>query len=192
MMSVMAYVLVGSPLKLDFAAMSREQLKEYRARFESIAGDRVEALKAEVRATSGYEHWQADLSLRSLDLLATWMASNVEITPETIGTTKPIALSGNVVDVSAEELTPRSYSIATDVGFYLLFVTLNGNKALYLHQDIKTQRHVEYGHVVVAGFPKNLVMNPIRITTNICYRIVQGEEDAHALRQTYEKWQSMK
>lgn len=184
----MTYRLIASPLKLGFRGMSRAELKEYRARFEGIADERIEALTAEVRATPGYERWQPDRTPGSLDLLGKWMAAQVSLAPETVGTTTPVMLAGRMVDVQADDMNTRSYSIATDVGFYVTAVALNHNKTLRLDQLLKPKNDFDYGHMVVTGDAKSIPTNPLRMTTVVCHRIADGKRDGTALRQAFDHW----
>jgi hypothetical protein len=70
-----------------------------------------------VRETPGFESWQPDCTPASLDALGQWFAEQVETRSRTQGERQ--AINDRLVfqmDIPAEELTNRTFSLAMDIG----------------------------------------------------------------------------
>lgn len=72
------------------------------------------------------------------------------------------------------ELSPRAVSVGIDIGMYFGNRLLEANAALAWKMVVKPKSQMEYGKVCVAGFPRNVVFEPVNIGTNVVRRSVSG------------------
>lgn len=105
--------------------MPKKDLKEYFVWFQNILPQRLNELTNAVQQTPGFEVWHADLTPASLDRLGDWFAAQVETRPRTDAEIREIRdQSPYPIDIPAEDLTNRTFSLAMDVGMYVSQVFL--------------------------------------------------------------------
>ena len=79
----MAYKIIQPPFTLKFREMSKTELKDYFRWFLDTIPERINELANAVSQTRGFETWQPDYTLASLDLLGEWLAAQVETREQT-------------------------------------------------------------------------------------------------------------
>jgi len=188
----MPYAIIQPPFTLKFREMPKPELKSYYAWFMQVLPERVAGLEQAVREAPSHGAWRADLTPDSLIPLGEWFASQVEVRKRTqeeldeikAGLTFPI-------EVSEEELTNRTFSIAMDVGMYFSQVILKNLPGTKWDQLLKNRRDAEYGQPVLMGFGV-VPLNPVRIATVIAYGISSHTKTGANLRAAYDTWARMK
>ena len=122
----MSYAVINPPFTLKFREMSGHDLKDYRKWFLSVICARCAEPQAAVTASPGFESWTADRSPAFLETVGHWLARQVETRPRAADEIARIKERGTFdVDVSGQELTTKTFSIAMEVGVYFA-ETLSG------------------------------------------------------------------
>lgn len=166
--------------------MSQSDLRSYATWFHAAIPARIAELAAVVKSTPGYEDWAPNAEVDSLEVLGRWFEGQVETrkrSPNEIAEIEKTLVFP--VDISADELTNRTFSLAMDIGMYFAQVVLRNIPGTHWDQSFKSRRDAEFGQPVIMGFGK-VPMNPIRILRVIAYKISDGQPAN--LRGLYDRW----
>lgn len=187
----MTYVTIQPPFTLKFREMSKSELKKYFEWFRNILPQRLDGLTRVVRATPGFEEWEADFSPISLELLGAWFAAQVETRARTQGEIHEIEnRSPFSIEVPGYDLTNRTFSIAMDVAMYLSQIFLRSHPALRWDQPFGSKKFIDYGQPVLIGFGA-APFNPVRMLVTLAYGIASKRENGKGLRELYDIWARM-
>jgi len=153
---------------------------------------RIDELANAVRDTPGYETWQPDKTPGSLDALGEWFASQVGKRPRTEEELRELDEQVNggrrfAIEISKEELTNKTYSLAMDIGMYLSQVFLQNHSSLRWTQVFGNKKFIEYGQPVLADFD-NDQFNPVRIMVVLARGLADKTRDGRRLRELYDIW----
>jgi hypothetical protein len=200
----MDYQLIQPPrVPLDFRAMSKQELNEYKAWFLGSIPERIAVLAAAVRATPGYEQWEPDDSPESLDSLGEWFAAHVETRPRTpeemerltrelhsgYDPTDPKTQVVFHIEIADWTLTNRTVSLSMDIGMYMSQVFLKQHPTLKWVQQLGSTRNVYYGELVLRGFYRGKVDHaPYSSMLGLARGLGTGRYTASGLRRTYDSW----
>lgn len=188
----MTYSIIQPPFTLDFQRMLEVQLQAYASWFHEILPHRLEELSKAVRSTTGFEAWQPNLAVESLDSLGVWFAKQVQTrqkTEEEIGVTRMRMLFPT--DIPTEELTNRTFSLAMDIGMYFAQVVQHNLPGTRWDQPLKDKKFADYGQPVLMGFG-SVPLNPVRVVVTAAYGIARKQLDGSRLRGLYDTWASMR
>lgn len=166
--------------------MSKPELKAYNTWFMEVMPERLAELEGAVRASSSFASWHADLSPESLGPLGSWFAENLETrlrTAQELETMKAQLIFP--VDVSAEQLTNRTFSFAMDVGMYVGRVILQNISGTRWNQPLRNERFVDYGQPVIMGV-STVPLNPVRMAVGFAYGIAKKRFSGDRLRAEYD------
>jgi hypothetical protein len=165
----MSYAVIQPPFTLKFREMSDHELGEYRRWFLGTISERLNELQHAVTSSSGLENWLPDRSPSSLDALGHWLAQQVETRPRTADELARVKERGTFdIDVSGDELTNKTFSLAMDVGMYLAETLLQHYPKLEWDQPLDDKKFADFGQMVLRGFGR-VPLNPVRIAVNFCY-----------------------
>ena len=182
----MGYTIIQPPFTLKFREMPKKELEAYRDWFHAIAPERIDELSKSVKTTPGFQSWKSDRSPESLDLLGVWLDGQVELRKQTAEEVEAIKDRLTFpIDVSDEELTNKSFSLAMDVGMYFGEVILTNLPGTRWDQPLKSKSFVDYGQPVIMGFG-TVPLNPVRIMVMTAYGISRDQKSR--LRDLYETW----
>ena len=115
----MSYSIIQPPFTLKFRDMSADELRGYRRWFLEAIPSRVIELQGAVNSDPNFGAWKPDHSRASVEALGLWLSHQVEMRPRT--TEEIDRIKGRAAfdfDVSREELTNRTFSLAMDAGMY--------------------------------------------------------------------------
>ena len=188
---VMAYETIQPPFTLNFREMTKGQLKDYFDWFQEILPQRLDGLEQAVKTTLEFEGWRLDFSPTSLDRLGEWFAEQVETRRRTDD--EILELEDRVsmpMEVSEEDLTNRTFSLAVDVGMYLTQVLLKSHPTLRWDQQFGNKKDVDYGQPVLVRFGP-APFNPVRLTVTLAYGIASEKKSGKGLRDLYDVWVGM-
>lgn len=119
----MSYHIIQPPFTLKFREMPKKELKAYNTWFLSIMQERINELARTVKSSPGFENWIPDHSPSSLELLGIWLARHIEVRSRSNEELERIkALLPFPMDVSNEQLTNKTFSLAIDAGMYFAHV----------------------------------------------------------------------
>ncbi len=186
----MKYKIIQPPF-LNFRERSRKELREYDRWYHTIIQERLALLVECVRATTRFESWEPDHSPESLDRLGYWFEGQVETrfrTQEEIDAI--LARSPYPIDVPAEELTDKTFSLAYDVGFYISQCFIANYQNVKWTQVFGGKSNVDYGKPALAGFG-GMEFEPVRMMIVLAYGISKGTKDGGQLREIYRIWARM-
>jgi len=188
----MAYKIIQPPFTLQFDEMSRKELADYFGWCMGILPARIDELASAVRLTPGHENWQPDKTPASLDALGQWLAGQVEKRPRTEEELRELDERVNggrpyAIEISKEELTNKTYSLAMDTGMYLSQVFLQNHPSLRWTQQFGDRRYVDYGQPVLAEF-NPAPFNPVRISIVLATGLANKTKDGRRLRELYNIW----
>lgn len=187
----MKYSIIEPPFTLQFSQMSKKELKEYAEWFYEILPERISILSDAIKQTQGFENWVADFSQESLDFLGQWFVDQVEVRSRTSGEINAIESKLKFsVDISSEELTDRTFSLAMDIGMYLSQVYLHYFPNLKWSQTFGSKNNADYGQPVLSGFGV-LSFNPVWMMVTFAYGVVSKRKTGKDLRALYEIWRAM-
>lgn len=187
----MTYAIIQPPFTLKFREMPKKELKTYFVWFHDVLPQRVDQLARAVQQTAGYEAWQADFSPASLELLGSWFAAQVETRPRTQEEIQEIASrSSFTINISGENLTNYTFSLAMDVGMYLSLVFMENHSALRWDQLFGSKQNAHYGQPVLMGFGK-VPFNPVWMLVTLAYGVVSKRRNGGSLRELYDIWARM-
>jgi hypothetical protein len=185
---MMNYSIVQPPFSLKFREMSKTELLAYRDWFHSIMAERTAELAKAVKSTAGYENWNADLTPESLGPLGEWFRREVEVRKRSdveVGEIKSQLTFP--IDVPAEELTNKTFSLAMDIGMYFGQVITENLRGTRWDQPLKNPKFADYGQPVIMGFGQ-VSLNPVRIAVTLAYAFAAKEQSGDRLRALYEVW----
>ena len=177
-----SYKILQPPFTLKFWEMSKTELKQYNGWFIGIIPERVRELSRALVQSSTEEDCRLDLTVKSLDCLGAWFATQVEVrrrSPEEV-TSSDSSLN------EAWQLTNRTFSLAMDVGMYLSQVFLHQHPALRWDQPFGNKKFIDYGQPVLVPFEGNVPLNPIRLVVTLAYAIAKKTKTGKGLRDLYE------
>jgi hypothetical protein len=184
-----AYALVKPPFTLHWREMSKQELRDHYTSFLNALPRRIEELEAEVQRSDSFATWRADFSPASLDILGAWFVGQVETRPRTPEELEEIKRGLKIrVKVSNDELTDRTFSLASDVGMYLGRMLEKARPELKWELRMDDKTSVDYGRPVLAGFAKHQAMNPISIAVTLAQGIVRKNRGHERLRDLYNVW----
>jgi hypothetical protein len=184
----MVYQIIQPPFTLQFREMSKQELKDYFQWFLDVLPTRIRELASAVRQTPGFETWQLDGTPASLNALGEWFATQAEAGQRTSEERVEIAnRSAYPIDISNEELTNRTFSLAMDVGMYLAQVLLKNHPSLRWEQPFGSKKFVDYGQPVLVGFGA-APLNPVDIAVTLAYGLVSKRRGGQRLREIYDHW----
>jgi len=184
----MSYQVIQPPFTLNFTEMTKEELQEYFAWFQSILEERVSELSAHVREDSLTSNWEPDHSPSSVEVLGEWLSRHVSTRPRTqqeqeqltAGLSHPIA-------VPDYDLTNESFSLGMDIGIYFGLTLMKNHPSLRWDQDLKNKRFADYGQPIIIGFGA-VPLNPVRIGINFAYGFASKKQASVRVREVYDVW----
>src|SRR5258706_8293696 len=116
----MPYEITHAPKTTEqFRKMSPSQLTEYFHWFLATRQERIDALQSAIRESDRLQYWVADLSIESVSAVGEWFSTQVAFRPRTtleLQELRKESLPG--VELEAQELTDRTFSLAFDAGLY--------------------------------------------------------------------------
>lgn len=188
----MTYSIVQPPFSLKFREMPKAELKAYFKWFAEVLPQRVAELESEIRRSSTHATWHADFSRESLGGLGESFAAEVqtraksgeEILAATTKLTFPI-------EVPAEQLTNRTFSLAMDAGMYFSQVILKNLGGTSWDQALRNERFADYGQPAIMGFG-SVPLNPVRVLVIVAYRVANDKEGEKPLLELYDTWAAMR
>jgi hypothetical protein len=184
----MAYRMIQPPFTLNFREMSARELKDYFQWFCDAIPVRINELARAVKQSPGFESWQPDGLPDSLQVLGNWFVTQVETRPRSTGELQTItARSAIGLNGSSDELTNRTFSLATDVSMYLAGVLLKHHRHLKWHQYLNDKRFADYGQPVLVGLG-DIPLNPVRILVTLAYGIASRKQTGRRLRELHDYW----
>ena len=187
----MSYPTIQPPFTLKFREMPKKELKEYNDWFHKIMPERIQMLIAAVRSTLGYEKWEPDYSPQSLGTLGEWFLKQVETRPRTQEEIEKIqGKSEFPINISGEELTNKTFSLAMDIGMYVSQVFMNNHPSLQWFQPFGNKKFVDYGQPVLISFGA-APFNPVRMMVTLAYGLVSTSKNGKSLRELYGIWSNL-
>jgi len=185
-----AYRIIQPPFTLRFREMSSADLKAYFRWFGSMIPERIEELGKTINETPATGAWQTDRLPSSLPPLGHWFATHVEIRPRTDQELQEIRANTTLpFDIPNEELTNRTFSLATDAGMYFGEVLIKQCSWLRWEQMMVDRNHADYGQPVIVGLGP-VALNPVRILITLAYAVAAGRQDGSRLSELYQYWLS--
>ena len=184
----MTYTMAEPPFSVGFPSMTKQQLKEFFVWFQDVIPERLDVLIKAVHETPGFESWDPDFSPESLDGLGNWFAGEVETRQRSADEMAAIESTLKFpIEISTDELTLRTFSIALDIGIYLSQVFMKNYPNLEWFVDLRNKRHADYGRPALKGF-RVCQFNPVRVAIVIAYGLADKSKDGSRLRDLYEVW----
>ncbi len=187
-MEQIAYEPIDPPFTLRFWEMSKKELKDYDRWFHDVMPERINELANAVKSSPGFEGWKPDYTPTSLNALGGWFATQVDTRPRAQDEIGEMAAK-SVVSKSDWDLTNRTISLAMDIAMYLSQVLLRNHPSLRWDQQFGSKKYVDYGQPVLAGFPDDIPMNPVRVITSLAYGLAKKTSTAKRLREIYDSVQ---
>lgn len=185
------YQIIQPPFTLVFREMPKKELKDYKEWFLRSIPERIQILTSAVKSTPGYEKWEADYSPKSLESLGEWFHAQVDTRSRTQEEIDNIhSRSSFRIDVSDQELTNKTFSLAMDIGMYLSQVFLKNHASLEWSQPFGGKKFVDYGQPVLLGFGK-VPFNPVRMMVTQAYGLVSKNKTGRNLRGLYDYWSKL-
>ncbi|HZO46464.1 MAG TPA: hypothetical protein VFB68_11255 [Xanthobacteraceae bacterium] len=170
--------------------MSKDELNKYFEWFIKIIPHRIDELANAVRRSTPLGSWEPDLAPASLESLGSWFGAQIEQRPRTDEEVEQIkSRSAYAFDVSGQELTNQTLSLAMDVGMYLSQVLLESHPALRWMLPLDNKKFADYGQPVLIGFGA-VPLNPVRIAVMLAYGIARGTQTGSRLRELHDYWSS--
>lgn len=187
----MTYATIQPPFTLKFREMPKKELKDYFAWFQNILPQRLDELTHAVKQTPGFETWKADFTPASLDRLGEWFAEQVETRSRTGAEIQEVRSRSSIpIEISEEELTNRTFSLAVDTAMYFSQVFLRNHSALQWDQRFGNRKDADYGQPVLVGFGP-VPLNPVRLLVTLAYGVVSERKTGKSLRELYDIWAKM-
>jgi hypothetical protein len=166
---MLSYEILRPPFTLDFRNMSKDELRRYRDWFLATIPERVRQLERVVRGSPGFESWDADSSLGSLDALGEWYLAQVDRRPHTKDELERLRRQlPDWIDLPLDELTNRTFSLAFDVAAYFTQVLLHNIPDLRWEQNRRAKMSADYGQPVLVGAGP-VPLNAVRIMITLAY-----------------------
>ena len=184
----MTYATIQPPFTLKFREMPKEALKRYFQWFLKVIPERIGELSGEVQRSPRFDSWRSDYAPDSLGVLGYWFADQVETRPRTEQEIREIKNRGPyVVEVGANELTNRTFSLAIDVGMYFGEVLLRNYPSLRWRQYLDDKAYADYGQPVIVEFLCG-PLNPVRISISFAYGVARKQRTGERLREIHDYW----
>ena len=184
----MAYSIIQPPFTLKFSEMSKQELKEYAAWYQSSIPKRLSELEAAVKQTPRFEAWTGNFRPESLDQLGEWFAKQVDVRSRTDEEIEEIAERLSFpIELPDEELTNKTFSVAMDVGMYLAKSLKESHPHLEWQQFFGNKKSVDYGQPVLADFGP-VAFNPTQIAVTTAYAIADRKQTGKRLREIFDYW----
>jgi hypothetical protein len=175
--------------RLNYVDVPKKELREFFRRFQSGLVTRTQILAGLVNADERFTFWTPDLTAASLEPLGAWFMSNVQSRPCTEAEKFDMAAKvPYAIDVPTSTLTDQTYSVAADVGIYFARILMRLHPHLQWQLPLGSKKFVDYGQPVLEGFPSGVLLNPVRIATNVAYGAAAGKPSASKLRELVEVW----
>lgn len=186
----MTYSIIQPPFTLQFRDMARKDLVAYAAWLRDSAPRRIAELTRAVKATSGHEGWEPDMTPESLEDLGRWFEGQVET--RRMSDADVDDARGKLtfpVDLCDQELTNRTFSLAMDIGIYFAEVVLKNLPGTRWDQPLGNKKFADYGQPVILGFG-TVPLNPVRVVVTNAYRAAQKERVE--FRKLFDTWARMR
>lgn len=188
------YKIISPPFTLEFRNMSKKELVDYYNWYMNSIPERINILIKYVKSTPGYENWEPDYTPHSLNLSGKWFAEQVETRKRTYEEKEEIYSQGpewfKTVDISDDELTNKTFSLAIDIGMYVSQVFLKNNPSLGWKHIIKGRKDfIDYGQPVLEGFEFDVYFNPVDMMVTLAYSLEDKSSGPDGLREIYDIWQ---
>jgi hypothetical protein len=184
----MSYSSIQPPSTLKFRDMSADELKGYRRWFLETIPSRVIELESAVNSDPDFGAWKPDHSRASIEALGLWLSRQAETRPRSAEEVDRIkGRSAFDFDVSKEELTNRTFSLAIDAGMYFGEALRSHYRHLKWDQPLKDKKFADFGQMVLLGFGR-ATLNPVRIVVTFCYGIAGGNQTAKRFDEAYGYW----
>jgi hypothetical protein len=181
-----SYRTIQPPFTLRYREMSKPDLRAYYDWFMQVRPERIAELEAAVREAPSHSAWAADGSRGSLSLLGQWFVGQGETRPRTPEEIKAIRLQSSFpIDIPANELTNRTFSLAIDIGMYLGKVVETNVAGVSWDQPLKDKKFVDYGQPVIVGLGP-VPFNPVRVVITTAYGIADKQYTGEALLEVYD------
>ncbi len=187
------YTIANPPTSFDFPSLRKKDLDLYYSWFMASMDERITGLSTIVRSTVGFENWSPDYSPDSLKALGKWFQVQIETRRRTTDEINAIYDNSpdwfRAVDVEANELTNKTFSIAMDVGMYFGQVVIRScTGARWCQHATGTKRDVNFGHVVIRTPTCKVELNPVQLMIVLAYSWAANEHDADRLSHLYYIW----
>ena len=184
----MTYEIIQPPFELSFRGRSEKDLVAYREWFHAVMPARTAELRKAVKGTRGFESWEPYLTPDPLGPLGEWFRGQVHTRKQTDEEMREMRTRLTLpIDVSDEELTTRTFSLAMDIGMYFGQVIVKTLPGTRWGQPVKNPNFADYGQPVIMGFG-TVPLNPVRIAVTIGYAFAANERSGAELRATYDVW----
>ena len=184
----MTYKIIQPPFTLKFREMSKKELKDYFQWFLGMIPNRINELTIAVRQVPESAVWQPNKTPASLDVLGNWLFTQVKTRQQTEEELQKIK-DGLVfpMEISGEELTNRTFSLAIDAGMYLSQVFLQNYPSLRWNQEFGNKKFIDYGQPVLIEFGP-APFNPVRMMVTLAYGLSDKTWNGRQLREIYDYW----
>jgi hypothetical protein len=186
-------VIDDLPIGFNFNNRSENELKAYKEWFIRNKEKRLEELAKAVTADDGVsKDLKLDFSEESLIELGRWLKDNVSIeklSPEAYDRKRKSVPS--YIDINDWDLTVRTYSLLVDIGIYWGEVFIKEFPKLKWTQFIsKIKDDADHGHMVIRGFGKKDVFNPIRVMAMLGLSLADNSQGSERLHQLHLVWKA--
>lgn len=184
----MSYHIIQPPFTLRFTEMTRGELKEYFAWFQSVLQTRIDELATYVQEDPASKDWKPAYSPTSLEALGDWLARHVSTRKRTQEEKDEIeARLSHFIAIPNHDLTNESYSLGFDVGIYFGLTLLKNHPTLQWDQNLKNKKFADYGQPIIVGFGA-VPLNPVRIGLNFAYGFSSKKISSRRIHEVYEAW----
>jgi hypothetical protein len=193
--NIMNYNIIQPPFTLNFREMSKKELKDYYQWFHEVMPLRIEELTRAVTQSLGFEGWQPNYAPDSLNLLGEWFALNVTTRKRSTDELQKIKDSLTFpIEISDDELTNQTYSLAMDIGMYIAQVFLRNDSSLKWAHQFGGKRGADYGQPVVVNFSSagTHAFNPVYMMITLAFGLKRKTKTGNRLREIYEIWSKIK
>ncbi len=172
--------------------MPKTELKAYFDWFVSQIPERLSVLESSVNETKGFEDWSANYSissLSSLKKLGKWFETKANTRTRTKQEMEKIRGNFNFpTEISDQELTNETFSIAIDIGMYFAEVLRKKHKNLQWNFITKGRKDwIDYGQPILIGFDI-IGLNPVHIMVTLAYGFVKKSKSGERLSELFSIW----
>ena len=187
----MDYPFIQPPVLKKFEEMTREEAQVHYDWLIAQIPARIAILETAVRATPGYDSWEADGTPHSLVLLGKWFCQKITFAERGALPQQPAvaALPGGVAlpKAAGQELTIEMVSIAMDVALYLSQALFQSIPDLKWKLVSVSKRDVNFQQAVIVG-KGPVPFNPLHILLVYTYGIMDRTWGPNRLRELYTIW----
>lgn len=169
----MEYSYSHVPNADEFGALGRREITAFQKWFLSTLDDRMNVLREQVRSFPGYETWEGDFSLDSLEELSGWCCDRA---------IESFKHSHRVV------LDSFGVWMEINVGTYISLVLLHNNDGVKWFFDKTRKRSIDYGQPTVGPFEGafgEIYRNLMRMTGVAILRMMDGRYGRDGLVSCY-------